>query len=90
MYEQTAICKRCASSRNVDMHVPCEMCGSRQSLFGYLYEHEIQQLTVALIIISAVLLLAIITGAVYLFLKVQSLNQRLSFEIFQYIGLAKN
>lgn len=75
MYEQTAICKRCASSRNVDMRTPCEMCGARQSLFGYLYEHEIQQLTAALIIVCVVILLAIITGAIYLFSQFQSLNQ---------------
>ncbi len=72
MYEQTTICKRCASSRNADMRVPCEMCGARYTLFGYLYEHEIRQLTVSLVIIFTVILLAIITGAIYLFLQFQS------------------
>jgi hypothetical protein len=54
-------CQHCSHPVNEEGGA-CELCGSRHTPFGYLYEHEYEELR------RAVIFLAIIIGAAVLFL----------------------
>lgn len=64
-------CPRCGASRSPDLKVPCAMCGSRMIPFlGYTYGVERSWFIVILLVLMAICILALITGAIYVFWRV--------------------
>lgn len=54
-------CYKCGNPREADLHVPCEYCGSHQTIFGYMYEKNARYLywTIGISILIIFSLLAI-------------------------------
>lgn len=74
-FYNSVACKRCGSSRSSDLNVPCPMCGSRKTpLIGYTYSGERSQIITILVIIFICLILAVASGAIYVFLKTMEIQ----------------
>jgi hypothetical protein len=66
MYEQVMTCQKCQSGRSADLKSPCSTCGARSTIFGYLYEHEFKTFLWAIIIVSVFIIIACVSGLVFL------------------------
>lgn len=61
-------CPNCGNDRDENMSEACSVCSSREVRFlGYTYGHEAKTFFRAIYIISAVVLLALLAGAYFLF-----------------------
>lgn len=68
-------CQNCNSHRPLDLRKPCPLCGSRLTrFFGYRYEHEYRELAITALIILGVLLIAVISGVIFLIFVNTKLN----------------
>jgi hypothetical protein len=53
-------CEKCKNPRDVDLHIPCDLCGAQQTLFGYMYSENARFLywTIGIVAFIIVTLLA--------------------------------
>ncbi len=65
MYEEALICQKCHNTRTADLKMPCDSCGARSTIFGYLYQHEFRAFLWATVTIVVFIILAIIAGIIF-------------------------
>ncbi len=56
---QNIDCQHCSHPVNEGEDI-CELCGSRQTPFGYLYEHEYEELRRALIFLTIIIVIVVL------------------------------
>jgi hypothetical protein len=66
MYQEEVICQKCQNTRKVNLKIPCESCGARSTLFGYLYLDEYRVFLRATIVILLFVVLAVIASVIFL------------------------
>ncbi len=68
-------CEHCGALRNTDKKIACPLCGSKEyPLIGYNYAHEARAIMVMASIIGAVVLLAILAGALFVIYTILALT----------------
>ena len=66
MYQEEVFYPKCHNTRKADLKIPCETCGAFSTIFGYLYQHEFRVFWWAIVIIILFVVLAIVSGIIFL------------------------
>lgn len=74
---ENVICPKCHHMRTAILKMPCEHCGARQTLFGYLWLHEYQGYMLIAISILVLILLAGLAALVF-WVILQSQSQQVN------------
>ena len=66
--QKKQLCPKCNNNqRDNDFSVPCNLCGAKEyNLIGYRYPQEAKEIFTTMSIISGLILLALLVGAIFL------------------------